>query len=102
MLLAERFYAHPREALFAAACLVLLVVPVLFILNQVYKDGVVGRLGLAGISIFAALFLFEIAFGKGYHVELEEVGLVVSFSTFLVWHLVRFHRRVLRNGREPA
>lgn len=102
MAVAERLYAQPREAVFALACLVLLVVPVIFIRNRVYKDGVIGRLGLAGISSFASLFLFEILFGKGYHVELEEVGLVVAFATFLAWHLFRFHRRCLREGREPA
>lgn len=100
--LIERLVAHPREAAFAAACLVLFVVPVLFILNRVYQDGLLGRLALAGISSFAALFLGEILLGNGYHVELEEVGLVTAFAVFLCWHLFRFHRRVLRQRAPQA
>lgn len=99
MAVVERLVAHPREAVFALACLVLFVVPILFIMNRVYKDGLWGRLALAGISSFAALFLAEIVLGRGYHVELEEVGLVSAFAIFITWHLARFHRRVLRRQK---
>lgn len=95
------------DAAFIAALALLVVVPSVFIYNHVYKDGIAGRLGLAGIAFFSALCLLQIAFGDygfaGLSLTPFTAGLTVCFSLFLTWHLFRFHRRVLygaedRNG----
>ena len=82
--------------LFLASCLVLVVVPVVFVVHDVYEDGLVGRIGLLGISFSAATFLLEWAGGSEYEMLPQTAMLTAFFTLFLVWHLFRFHRRVLR------
>lgn len=87
--------------IFLSACLVLTVVPVVFVTHRVYEDGVVGRASLLGISFFASMFVGSDVvafFGDGDHYEVLPLtaALAASFATFLCWHLWRFHRRVLR------
>lgn len=124
------------EVVFYLASLVLLVVPLLFIANDVYEDGIIGRLALGCIATaaFAVLgqaavtyldawlanpnvwhlmtshskagdLLWAIEIPKlagadwrsaGYHIVPEEAFMAAAFAAFLCWHLVRFHRRVLR------
>lgn len=88
------------EVIFIVACIVLFVVPVIFVYHRVYDDGFFGRLGLLGLASMAFIVLLETAFGGGYGIAAEVALLVASFAVFMVWHLVRFHRRVLRTDRE--
>lgn len=88
--------------LFVLSCIVLFVVPVIFVYHRVYDDGLVERLGLVGLATMSAIVLLETVFGQGYGIAAEVALLVASFAVFMVWHLWRFHRRVLRNQRAAA
>lgn len=92
------------EWLFIIAVAVLFVVPPIFVWHRVYDDGVFGRLGLSGISFFAFVILAEAILGRQvYQTSGEVAGLVAGFAVFLVWHLVRFHMRVvLRRHMVPT
>lgn len=96
------------EWVFIVAVAVLFVVPPIFVWNRVYDDGVFGRLGLSGISFFAFVILIEAIIGRQVYTTSGEVaGMVAGFAIFLVWHLVRFHLRVVKrrlpvsSGKEP-
>jgi hypothetical protein len=110
------------EAAFYIACVVLLVVPPWFIRHRVYDDGLVGRIFLVVIVLGAFAVLgqaavtywdawrsspsWPLASGvdwsrAGYHVEGEEAFLAGGFAGFLVWHLWRFHRRVVQCVTPP-
>lgn len=89
-----------KETVFLFACLVLGVVPVLFVLNKVYEDGVVGRAFLLAIAFFAWTFLIERFNGVRYDVLPQTAGFAVAVAGFLCWHLWRFHRRVLKRRAE--
>jgi hypothetical protein len=84
------------NAIFIAACIVLLVVPVVFVMHSVYQDGFFGRVGLLGVAFSSATFLGEWATGTEYEILPQTVLMVSAFAVFLCWHLFRFHRRVLR------
>lgn len=85
------------SSLFILACLTLGTVPGFFIWNRVYKDGVFGRASLGGVMFFSWTFLLEAAFGEGeYDLSMQTEGMVICFAVFLVWHLGRFHARVLK------
>jgi uncharacterized PurR-regulated membrane protein YhhQ (DUF165 family) len=86
-----------KMILFYTACSFLLVVPVLFVWNRVYKDGIFGRISLLGISSVAGLFLLDSVDEHGgvYEPTWLTVWGFVSFAVFLVWHLCRFHHRVI-------
>ena len=86
--------------IFLLACVVLFVVPVYFVLNDVYEDGLVGRVGLLGISFSAATFILEWANGEQYTLLPQTVFMTCMFAWFLVWHLCRFHLRVMRKQKE--
>ena len=90
------------EGVFVVSCIVLFVVPVIFVYHRVYDDGFWGRLALIGLASMAAIVLLETAFGGGYGIAAEVALLVASFAMFMVWHLARFHRRVLRNRRQAV
>lgn len=91
------------QYVFLAACLVLFVVPLWFVWHAVYNDGVVGRAGLLGISFGAAGFIAEAACGARFHMPPLAVWLVTWFAVFLVWHLFRFHSRVVsKHGKAPC
>ena len=90
------------EGLFVLSCIVLFVVPVIFVYHRVYDDGLVGRMSLVGLALMAAIVLLETIFGQGYGIAAEVSLLVASFAVFMVWHLWRFHRRVLKNRRTAA
>ena len=81
--------------LFLAICAVLVVVPLFFVSHRVYKDGIAGRAGLLGIAFAAATFLLESLAGTEYEMLPQTVLLSGSFAVFLIWHLFRFHRRVI-------
>lgn len=86
--------------LFMAACVVLATVPAYFVWHRVYKDGVFGRIGLLGISFAACSFLWEwLVNGVQYDVLALNLMLVWAFTIFLVWHLFRWHRNVLRRQK---
>lgn len=82
--------------IFQSVCVVLVAVPIIFVLHGVYQDGVFGRVGLLGIAFCALGYLLEMWFGDD---EMEVLPLTVAFAAFvmvfLVWHLIRFHRRVV-------
>lgn len=84
--------------LFDGALLVLAVLPLIFIYNRVYKDGVFGRIALSCICAASALLVLERRFfGNDENVVwMLLTVLVVGMATFLSWHLVRFHTRVVR------
>lgn len=81
------------------ACTVLFIVPIVFVWNEVYQDGVFGRIGLLGISFSAFLFAARIL-SYGYtRLWPETEIMVISFAIFLCWHLFRFHARVITSRR---
>ena len=90
-----------KMILFYSACGFLLVVPVLFVMNRVYEDGIFGRISLLGISAVAGLFLLDsVDEGGGvYEPTWLTMWGFVSFAVFLVWHLCRFHHRVFTNEK---
>ncbi len=81
--------------IFVFACAVLFIVPLYFVMHSVYDDGLIGRVGLLGISFSAATFLLEFADGQEYDMLPQTVFMAVMFAWFLCWHLFRFERRVL-------
>ena len=83
--------------IFLVSVLVLFVVPVVFVWHSVYDDGLLGRVALVGISFSSFIFALKIYSLGNWNPWPETVLLMASFATFLVWHLWRFHRRVLRN-----
>lgn len=84
-----------NEALFTVCMCILTVVPLVFVYNRVYDDGIIGRGALMGISFASATFLMEMVTGEVYGILTQTLMLVVAFTVFLLWHLWRFHRRVL-------
>jgi hypothetical protein len=90
------------------SCALLTVVPLYFILHNVYKDGAIGRVALFFIALFASSIEVEWLIGPlvGVPSDAETlrrllVGLIACFTVFLCWHLVRFHRRVLNPRSDP-
>ena len=91
------------EWVFILAVLVLFVVPPIFVWHKVYDDGTFGRIGLSGVSFFAFIILIETVIGRQvYQTNGEVAGLVACFAIFIVWHLVRFHRRVVKKRCRPG
>jgi hypothetical protein len=90
------------QAIFLVACAVLFVVPLVFVVNDVYEDGILGRGSLLAISFASGIYLGEQVFGPGYYMPPLGVVLVSAFAVFLVWHLFRFHRRVLKQKKMAA
>jgi hypothetical protein len=88
---------------FYIACLVLALVPLFFVYNRVYKDGLVGKLGLLGISFVAWMWIFDLLINDEAPLDPSNrtVMFVISVAIFLVWHLFRFHNRVLRKNACP-
>ena len=90
------------QYIFMADCLVLALVPMWFIAHEVYKDGVIGRFALAGISFTAWTFIMELGSGEEYDMSAQFVLLITAFTLFLCWHLWRFERRVARENRRSS
>jgi len=86
--------------LLGVCAIVLLTVPMYFIWNAVYKDGVLGRLSLSGVSLSAFVVLTDILDGSEYEMAPSMMLMVLAFTVFLVWHLWRFHRRVLKRAEK--
>ena len=84
------------KALLLLDCIVLFVVPLVFVTHSVYKDGVFGRGSLLGISFLSAGVLGESNIGVAFYVPPIFVLLITAFAVFLCWHLFRFHTRVLK------
>lgn len=85
--------------LFWAALGVLATLPLYFVYNRVYKDGVIGRMALLAISFNAWVILLDTFLGDEatkYHPTPPAVGLTLAVAGFLVWHLYRFHYRVVQ------
>lgn len=89
--------------LFYSVCVVLAVIPLIFVFNKVYKDGIVGRVGLLGISFIAWTWIFDLLFNDYGALESSNRGIALDtmVAIFLVWHLFRFHRRVIRRDTCP-
>lgn len=89
--------------LFAFVCLVLAIVPAIFIFHNVYEDGLFGRASLAAISVGAVVMLSAWLDKIGWAFPFDDVLPVLCFeltaaAAFLCWHLVRFHLRVVMKG----
>ena len=84
---------------FIIACALLATIPVIFVWNEVYQDGIVGRLALIGISVAATVTLMKLLTQQIPPPTRETMVLVISFAAFLTWHLWRFHSRVLTNKK---
>ena len=84
-----------KEAIFLISCTILALVPLLFVVNKVYQDGVLGRMALLAISFSSWTYLIEKALGVEYNVLPQTAFFFGSTAVFLCWHLWRFHRRVL-------
>jgi len=82
--------------LFWTSYAVLATVPLYFVWNQVYRDGIFGRAALLLISFLALVTLLEPIFYDDYSftVSNRTIMMLTAFATFLVWHLYRFHTRV--------
>lgn len=86
--------------LFQVCLGILMVVPLVFVYHRIYDDGIIGRGALLGISFASITFLMEMAVGSEYAILPQTLLLVLSFTVFLLWHLWRFHKRVLsKHGR---
>jgi hypothetical protein len=85
--------------LLVLACSVLFIVPLYFVVNSVYQDGVFGRGSLLSISFFSASILGDTAIGSGFYVPPPFVLLICAFAVFLSWHLARFELRVIRQRK---
>lgn len=83
------------EAVLYGACIVLVVVPAIFIRHGVYEDGVVGRSMLGALILSSCAILWEGVMGEGYNIDWAIALLAVGMAGFICWHLWRFHRRVL-------
>jgi uncharacterized membrane protein len=79
---------------------ILAVIPWFFIINKVYADGVIGRAFLGSISVFALGLGMQIKQGWIVGILPETSLLIASLTGFLIWHLWRFHRRVLRRDKK--
>ena len=90
------------KILISASSVVLVLVPLYFIGHRVYRDGVFGRIGLAGISASAGLTWNEIVFGGADYMSLLffVTMFFVSVAIFIGWHLLRWHRRVVLGRRD--
>ena len=95
------------DAIFLAACFFLFLIPLYFVMHKVYEDGLIGRIGLLGISFSAAAFILSWMDNSDwpvfpYELAPQDVMMVVAFAVFLVWHLLRFHRRVVMQKKIKA
>lgn len=89
-----------KEAIFLISCSILAALPLLFVVNKVYQDGVLGRMGLLGISFSAWTYLIEkFLVGTHYDVLPQTAAFFAFVALFLSWHLFRFHSRVLKIAR---
>ena len=89
-----------KIAIFITSCGLLFFVPMLFVMNKVYKDGIIGRAALLIISFMSATVLMDYFNGVEYELLPQTVGLVAAFAVFMSWHFWKFHRRVLRQFRQ--
>lgn len=90
--------------IFYSTCMVLFIVPLIFVYHQVYKDGVVGRGALLGISFIAATWLMDLFIYDDAPLDPSNRGVLfaIMVAVFMVWHLFRFHRRVLSKKTPPV
>lgn len=84
------------EAILVMSCVLLALIPPIFVWHKVYDDGLLGRIGLLGVSFCAGVVVMQEMLGVRYRVDPEIALLTMAFMVFLVWHLFRFHSRVLR------
>lgn len=91
-----------KLALFYIACVVLIVVPPIFMVYRAYNDRLFGRAALIGMTLAAWAFMLSVADDKNPDPPPQAVLLVCSFAVFLVWHLYHFHRRVQKTGCPPG
>lgn len=89
-----------KEIIFYLACAVIAVVPLIFVVNKVYEDGVLGRAFLLLMSFCAWMYLIERLTVGAQYLQPLMVAFFVGAAGFLCWHLVRWHRRVLRRKHE--
>lgn len=92
-----------KLAIFYATLFALALLPLYFVVNSVYKDGIVGRAALLLVSFSSSAILLDVFVGADkwkYDPSPPAVMLTLSFATFLLWHLVRFHYRVLMKTKK--
>lgn len=92
-----------KLSIFYSALFILAGVPVYFVWNKVYKDGLIGRTALLSISFFSLLILMDGLLGNEnkYYPQDIVICLIFAFAVFLTWHLIRFHGRVLKSKHCP-
>lgn len=90
------------------SCALLTVVPLYFILHNVYKDGAIGRASLFLITMASSAIEVEWLIGPLFGIPSNPevvrrlvIALIACFTIFLCWHLARFHRRVLNPKSDP-
>lgn len=92
------------SVVFAVICAALVGIPLAFIFHNVYEDGLIGRIGLSGVSGTSAVFLlvwfdhYEWPLFPFWNMVPLFVVQSAFYALFLIWHLFRFHRRVLRRS----
>ena len=86
--------------IFLADCAVLFLVPIYLVLHDVYEDGLIGRIGLLGMSFASATFILEWANGEQYDLLPQTVFMTTMFAWFLLWNTCRFHLRVVRKQKQ--
>lgn len=92
-----------KEMIFMACMVALVIVPMIFVWHRIYEDGVFGRIGLSGIAFSASTYLLEWLWADSeYEMSWQLVLLVISFTLFLCWHLIRFHLRVVLKRPLPG
>lgn len=93
------------NAILMVSAILLVLVPSIFVWHKVYEDGLFGRIALCGIIYFSAVILLELTSNEGrYYILLSEtpevVWVIASFTLFTIWHLCRFHWRVLKEEKK--
>lgn len=85
------------STLFVVVMAVLILAAAFFLITcQKYEDGVVGRIGLVLLCFSQIMILMAAHDGTPYmHSPTETVG-NIGIAIFMVWHVARFLRRIVR------
>lgn len=91
-----------KQALFLISCIAIAVLPWCFILNNAYKQRIVGHIALAGMSFAACMYLIEFVLGTRYNVLPQTAAMFSALAMFLGWHYWRFYWSIVEAQREGA
>lgn len=86
-----------KVAIFYFTLALLANVPLYFVWEKSYHDGIIGRAALLLISFSAWAVVLDIVIGDdGTKYQPPRLGLamLIGFTVYLIWHLWRFRRRV--------